>query len=118
MSRYPTPDRSSFQPDAHREDPELPEGDLGAYTGERADGRPYRVESWYTEGLTLITCFFCVDDLEGASPEKLVEYVRPVLEETKVPDANRKLSANDVHTIVDASGHRLFSLTFVVGESR
>lgn len=118
MSRYPAPDRSSFQPNTHREDPDLPEGDLGAYTGELADGRPYRVESWYTEGLTLITCFFCVDDLESASPEQLVEYIRPVLEETRVPDANRKLSANDVHTIVDASNHRLFSLTFVVGEPR
>ena len=118
VHQYPAPDRSNFKPDTHRDDPDLPEGDLGAHTGALGDGRPYRVESWYREGHTFITCFFSVDDLDAASPDHLLEYVRPILKESRVPEERRRLAARDVRTIVDASGHRMFSLTFVVGEPR
>jgi hypothetical protein len=103
---YPAPDRSNAQTS----------GDLGARTGELADGRPYRVEGWRTEGITLITCFFSVDDLENASPDELLEYVGPVLEASLVPDRFRRLDTSDVRTIEDARGHRMYSLSFVVGE--
>ncbi len=102
---YPDPDRSNVQTD----------GDLGARTGEFADGRPYRVEAWFTEGITLITCFFSVEDLESASPDDLLAYVQPLLDTHAVPAERQRLSASDVRTINDANGHRMYSLSFVIG---
>ncbi len=44
----------------------------------------------------------------------LLEYIRPLLEESGVPQEQRTLAAADVHTIEDASARRMFTLTFVV----
>ncbi len=117
MSRppYPAPDRSNFRPNELVRDPVIPEGDIGARVGELADGRPFRVEAWYSEGATFITCFFSTVDLETAPPELLLEYIRPVLEQSRVPRDQQKLGSDGVRMIDDASGHRMFTLTFVVG---
>lgn len=118
MSRpaYPIPDRSNFHPNAHRTDA-LPEGDVGSSDAALADGRPYRVESWYTEGMTLVTCFLSNRDLENASAEQLLEYIQPILERCAVPADKRRLASEDVHVINDASDQPMFSLTFLIGSS-
>jgi hypothetical protein len=103
---YPAPNRSNAKTS----------GDLGSRTGELGDGRPFLVESWYTEGITLITCFFSVDDLENASPDELLAYLAPVLEANQVPDKFRRLDASDLRSVQDANGHRMYSVSFVVSE--
>ena len=114
--RYPAPDRSNFAPNQHRDDPTQPEGDLGAAPARLSDGRPVRVEAWFSEGYTFVTLFFSVLDIEAASPEALCALVAPLLEQERVPVEHRRLGAGDVHKLLDASGNEMYTLTFVVGE--
>ncbi len=90
------------------------EGDLGAAGGALPDGRPYRLESWWWDGHTLVTLFFSVRGLEEASPAQLLALVMPVLALARVPASHRALDADDVRVITDAAGHRMHSLTFCV----
>jgi hypothetical protein len=115
MSQYPVPDRSDFTPDQFRDDDTLSEGDIGAATGTLSDGRPYVCESWFTEGMTLVTFFFSIRDLEESSSEDLLSLLRPELEAAAVPEEFRRVDPKEVHKIVDSSGNEMYSLTFVVG---
>ncbi len=115
-TRYPVPDRSDFTPDEYRHDPVMREGDLGATEGALADGRPYRLESWWWEGHTLITLFFSVLDLEKTSRPELLALIMPVLLAARVPEKHRKLAADTVRVIKDARGNGMYSLTLCVGE--
>lgn len=115
-SKYPTPNRSSFKPNQFKDDPQLPEGDIGSCGGVLADGRPFVMESWFSEGYTLISLFFSVLDLENAKPEQLLHLVQDVLQEAEVSTERRKLSAEEVRKITDSAGQPMYSLTFVVGE--
>jgi hypothetical protein len=114
--KYPVPDRSDFKPNQHRNDPELPEGDIGSCTRILPDGRAYVQESWYSEGFTFITLFFSTLDLELAEPGELLALLGEALEQARVPAERRTLGAHDVRRITDSSGKSMFSLTFVVGE--
>jgi hypothetical protein len=114
-ARYPAPDRSNFTPNKHVDDEALPEGDLGACAGVLQDGRPYLQESWFQEGISLITLFFSVLDLESAPAADLLRLVAPVLAEARVPDEMRRLGDADIRRINDAKENSMFSLTFVVG---
>jgi hypothetical protein len=115
MSQYPVPDRSDFTPDQFRDDDTVSEGDIGAATGTLSDGRPYVCESWFTEGMTLVTFFFSIRDLEESSSEDLLSLLRPELEAAAVPEEFRRVAPKKVHKIVDASENEIYSLTFVVG---
>ena len=120
--RYPVPDRSNFSPNQRTNDPILREGDIGASRGVLPDGRPYQLEGWYAEGITMVTIFFSKLDLEDARAPALLELVSGLLAEAEVPEPNRRLvlqiaedSWGSGHTIEDASGNIMYSLTFVVG---
>jgi hypothetical protein len=115
MPRYPVPDRSDFTPNQFLDDDSLPEGDINATSGTLPDGRPYVLEGWFTEGMTLVTYFFSVLDLEEASPDQLLALLRSELEAAAVPEEFRRLTHNDMRKILDASGNEVYSLTFVVG---
>jgi hypothetical protein len=115
MPRYPVPDRSNFTPNEFLDDDSLPEGDINATSGTLPDGRPYVLEGWFTEGMTLVTYFFSVRDLEEASPEQLLALLLPELEGAAVPEKFRRLDEEGVNKILDASGNEVYSLTFVVG---
>ena len=115
MPRHPVPDRSNFTPNQFLDDDSLPEGDINATSGTLPDGRPYVLEGWFTEGMTLVTYFFSVRDLEEASPEQLLALLRPELEAAAVPEEFRRLTPKEMHRILDASGNEVYSLTFVVG---
>lgn len=111
---YPKPDRSRFDPSAGR-DPDISEGERGAFEGVLADGRPFRAEGWYMDGLTLLTYFFSVVDIENSTPDQLMEILAPGLEEARVPLQRRRIAADAVRTINDDSGNAMYSITFVVG---
>lgn len=114
--RYPAPDRSNFTPNEHRDDPNLPEGDLGASLGELPDSRPFRMEHWFSEGFSYVTVFFSTMDLEAATPEQLMTLLAGLLSDAKVPEEHRWITAKGVHVIEDAAKHPMYSLTFCVGE--
>lgn len=115
MQSYPIPDRSDFAPNLWNHDPILPEGDLGAIGGVFPDGRPYRIEFWYTEGATLMTVFFSTLGLEQDSGAELLERVQPLLEAADTDASRRSLDQSCVLRLLDAAGNEMFSLTFVVG---
>jgi len=54
---YPKPDRSDYRPTRTRS-AEEPSIDIGWGEGFLRDGRPYRVECWAEEGVTMLTYFF------------------------------------------------------------
>ena len=113
---YAVPDRSNFTPNEHRDDPLLPEGDLGASYGELPGNRPFVMEHWFSEGFSYITLFFSTLDLEGAEPEQLMALIAPVLSDAKVPEEHRWITAKGIHVIADAAKQPMYSLTFCVGE--
>ena len=106
MASFPAPDRSDFTPNAHRDAPILPEGDLGASVGVFRDGRPYRIESWFTEGITLMTIFFSTRGIEQASPAEVLERVRPLLEASDTDESWRRLGESGVKRMLDSAGRR------------
>jgi hypothetical protein len=65
---YPKPDRSDYKPTRTKtaEDHSL---DIGWDEGFLTDGRPYRVECWAEEGVTMLTYFFSTRGLETYSNE-------------------------------------------------
>ena len=69
-SRYPSPDRSSFQPKVNRIDP-VYEIDIGWAEDEFRDARPYRAELWLWDHLLFITFFFSPIGLEKFSKKEL-----------------------------------------------
>lgn len=114
MKSFPAPDRSDFTPNAHTDDPRLPEGDLGTSAGVFPDGRPYRIEFWFTEGITLMTIFFSTGGIEQAPAAELLERVKPLLEAADTDEAWRRLGESDAKRMIDGAGNEMFSLTFVV----
>lgn len=115
MSRYPVPNRSDFTPNQSRDDDQRPEGDINAVTGTLSDGRSYLCESWFTEGMALVTYFFSVRDLEESSSEDLLSLLQPELRAAAVPEEFKRLNPSELRKIMDASGNEMYSLTFVVG---
>ncbi len=114
MKSFPASDRSDFTPITHTEDPLLPERDLGSSAGVFPDGRPYRTEYWFTEGITLMTIFFSTRGIEQASAAELLERVKPLLEAADTDESWRRLGESDVKRMIDGAGNEMFSLTFVV----
>jgi hypothetical protein len=107
---YPKPDRSDYKPTRTRtsEDPSF---DIGWDEGFLRDGRPYRVECWAEEGVTMLTYFFSTRGLETYSngqfaalleTEGLVRFL----------DNRRRVSAMPV---TDAAGNDMWSVNVVVG---
>jgi len=114
--KYPAPDRSNFERNQFVDDDQMPERDLGSRTGALSNGRPFHLEAWATEGMTLVTVFFSVIGIKSATPDELLQLVLPVLDQEGVPEEKRKIAPKEVLRIKDAKGNEMYSLTFVVGE--
>jgi hypothetical protein len=107
----PRPDRSDYTPTRAKtaEDPSL---DIGWDEGFLTDGRPYRVECWAEEGVTMLTYFFSTRGLETYSSEQFASFLEA---ESLVQflDGRRYVSAMP---ITDAAGNRMWSVNVVVGD--
>ena len=114
-NKYPDPDRSQFAPNQHRDDPFLPESDIGFVTDVLTDGRPYRLVSWYQDGYTFVTFFFSSLGIENANSKQIMDLLNPILVES-VPKNYRKLKKSGLVKIIDDAGNEMYSITFVVGE--
>ncbi len=114
-SKYPVPNRSKFIPNQYCNDSQLREGDLGAKSGMLENQRPYRLELWWQDGMTAITLFFSVIDIESLSPRSLLKLVRPVLEQEYIPKEHQILTQENITIITDAEGNDMYSISFIVG---
>ena len=107
---HPKPDRSGYTPN-FLGTAGNPGVDIGWNEGLLSDGRPYRVECWAEDGITMLTFFVPAEGLEAygdAGLEALL--VREGLVELERPG-----EAFRVMRLTDPSGNRLLSLNVVVG---
>lgn len=106
-SRYPTPDRSNFVPNA---DDDVK--DIGWAVGVFSDGRPWRCEAWAQDQVTMLTIFFSSLDLEderGDGFATLLEREGMVT----FGEGQRFVSAVELE---DACGAPMWSVNVVVGD--
>ena len=110
-TRYPKPDRSTFQPNfiKTRDNDAL---DIGWAEGTLSDGRPYRMEYWCQDGLSIVTFFLSTIDLDLDDPssmrtflegEGLVRFLTPDC----TPAGGRW---------ADSAGSEMWSLNVVIGD--
>ncbi|MBL9028233.1 MAG: hypothetical protein JNL21_38930 [Myxococcales bacterium] len=109
---YPRPDRATPSRYAKHG---APEQEITVREYVLPDQRPCRVEAWWQDGAVVVTLFFSTRGLYDVAPEELVSLATPVLDAERVPAEMRRLTADDVYIIQDASHHLMFSLTFTVG---
>jgi hypothetical protein len=107
---YPKPDRSDYEPRRARtgDDTAI---DLGWDEAFLKDGRPYRVEAWSDEGVTMLTYFFSTRGIETWSNEQLAKLLESEgLVRFLYPD--RHVTAMPV---TDAAGNDMWSVNVIVG---
>ncbi len=108
---FPKPDRSTYIPNREKT-PENDQLDIGWAEGIMSDGRPFRIELWAQDQITMATVFLSTQGLETSSSTALAE----LLERERVvswrPGARR--SAEAVR-ITDSAGNAMWSVNVVIG---
>ena len=109
---FPKPDRSDFAPNFEKtaENDVL---DLGWAEGQLSDGRPFRVESWCQDQMTMLTYFMSTKGLKHADDE----FFRGLLVSEGLicftESGQRHVSASKIK---DASGNKMWSVNVVIGD--
>jgi hypothetical protein len=109
--RYAGPNRSSFQPNFVKtaENDVL---DLGWGEGVLSDGRPFRIECWCQDQVTMLTYFLSTEGLQGATNESLGRFlVKEGLLEFR--GSEKYVAASK---IFDDSGNEMWAINVVVGD--
>jgi hypothetical protein len=108
---YPVPNRANHKPNLDLS-PEKDYVDVGWSGGRLSDGRPFRVEYWYWEEVSILTYFMSTKGLENATDG----YFRELL----VDEGLLTFAANDPviksKKIKDASGNEMWSINVAVGD--
>ena len=108
---YPVPDRSG-QVRSRTKAPEDPTADIGWDSGRLTDGRPYIVECWAEDQVTMLTYFFSTRGLESATDD---DFRRLLVAEGLLRfTSSRQFVAS--RPWVDPSGNELWSVNVVVGD--
>jgi len=110
MTYFPRPDRSNYTP-VFKKTVDSPSVDIGWNEGLFADGRPYRVECWAEEQITMLTFFFSSLGMEQYSDRMMADFLSREGLIEKVLD----LKNMSVQPVVDPSGNDLWSVNLVVG---
>jgi hypothetical protein len=109
---YPAPDRSSHLPNLAKT-PENEVLDLAWNVGQLSDGRPYRVEAWAQDQITLWTFFMSTKGIEHLTKPEFTELlVREGL--IAFTSSKRYVQAEK---FVDESGNEMWSVNVVVGDT-
>lgn len=109
---YSTPDRSSHRPNLAKT-PENEVLDLAWNVGQLSDGRPYRVEAWAQDQITLWTFFMSTEGIEQMTKPEFAELlVREGL--VAFTSSKRYVQAEK---FIDESGNEMWSVNVVVGDS-
>jgi hypothetical protein len=107
---YPKPDRSGYAPNFRKTD-ENPSLDIGWSEGVLGDGRPYRVECWAEDGITMLTFFLSAQGLETWGAAELAALLaREGLVAFKQPAREVGLMR-----FIDSAGNDLWSINVTVG---
>ena len=107
---YPKPDRSDQTPNfvKFEENEAL---DIGWNEGVLGDGRPYHVECWAEDQITMLTFFFSTAGIEKYSEKML----KDLLVEEKLVQFIKNDAPLSTMRITDAGGKELWSVNVVIG---
>lgn len=108
--RYPHPDRSNHKPNI-----ELGPGkeyqDIGWNDGVLSDGRPFRVEYWCWEEVSILTYFMSTKGIEHATDS----YFKELLMDEGLLSFFSDKPTLRAKKIKDASGNEMWSINVAVG---
>lgn len=112
VSNYPKPDRSNFNPNFVKT-PDNDVLDISWNEGILSDGRPFRVEYWCQDQVSMLTYFFSTKGMQNASDDDFVKLLeREGLLKFKSDD-KRFVTGK---TLLDSSGNEMWSVNVVIGD--
>jgi len=106
--KYPKPDRSNYKPKFSKRDDE--QVDLGWNEGFLSDGRPYRLEAWAWEHITMVTYFFSTKGLENYTDKMFAELLT---KEGLIEILSERIPVTS-DIITDASGNKMWSVNVTI----
>ncbi len=111
MEKYPKPDRSQMRPNFAQtlENMVL---DIAWGEGAFSDGRPFRVEFWRQEQVTLLTYFFSTRGLENISTSDAAELL---VKEGLIEFLGEERYVSPGKTY-DYSGNEMWSVNIIIGD--
>ena len=107
---YHAPDRSdAIRNFSKAEDDDL---DIGWADGVLSDGRPYRVEGWAADQITLLTFFFSTAQIETYTDAQFIK----LLEDEGLIEfsSDERYVAGEI--VEDASGNQMWSVNVVIAD--
>jgi len=108
---YPAPNRANHKPNLSlSRDKDYV--DVGWSSGILSDGRPFRVEYWYWDELSILTYFMSTTGIENATDG----YFRELLVDEGLLTFVSKDPALKAKKIRDASGNEMWSINVAVGD--
>ncbi|MGH7625487.1 MAG: hypothetical protein ACREOJ_09230 [Gemmatimonadaceae bacterium] len=109
--RFPAPDRSGQAVKLRKDS----DGclDLGWCEGVLYDGRPFRVETWVQDQITMLTIFFSALGIEDVSEVQLSSVMESEGLVAYKEGAQRR--RNECHIITDRAGNAMWSVNVPVG---
>ena len=107
---YPKPDRSDQTPNFVKS-AENDALDIGWNEGNLSDGRPYHIECWAVNQITMLTFFFSTSGIEKYTETMLKE----LLVEERLVQFIKKDAPVKVMHYIDASGNEMWSVNVGIG---
>ncbi|MGA3174562.1 MAG: hypothetical protein ABSE25_09095 [Syntrophorhabdales bacterium] len=108
---YPVPNRANHRLNLEA-GPDKEYEDIGWNRGVLSDGRPFRVEYWCCNGLSVLTFFMSTKGIEKATDR----YFRELLVDEGILTFLTADSALRAKKITDASGNEMWSVNVAVGD--
>ena len=108
--KYPLIDRSHCHVDRTKNDSGVL--DIGWAEGMLTGGRPYRMELWAQDQVTVLTVFFSADGIEEANGTILLKF----LEASGLISFSNRIAPTGMAMILDRAGNRFWSVNIVVGD--
>jgi hypothetical protein len=109
--KFPIPDRSDQVVTGEKDEDGIL--DIGWCEGVMSDGRPFRMESWAQDGISMITIFFSDSGISELDSEQIKSLLLREGFVSFYEGAAQHVSSN---TIVDPSGNTMWSTSIVVGD--
>ncbi len=110
-SRYPIPDRANHKPNLGF-GPDKEYVDVGWTGGVLSDGRPFRVEYWWWEEVSILTYYMSTKDIEAVSDS----YFRELLVDEGLLTFVSQKPTLRAKKIRDASGNEMWAVNVSVGD--
>ncbi len=108
--RYPEPDRSNHKPNLDAT-PDKDYVDIGWTDGILSDGRPFRVEYWCWDEVSILTYFMSTRGIEHVTDN----YFRELLVDEGLLSFSSDKPTLKSKKIKDASGNEMWSINVAVG---